>query len=177
MKKLLILVFVPFLFVISCKNITEPSESQGILPLKVGNYWKFINLRTSEEITFRINETKLINNITWYRLDGIFATNKKDGLWIFDEGHSYLAYKYPARVGDTCNANYFLTTIVKSINDTITVPAGKFVCYRYESYRNDYPNRPLEMKEWFSPNIGPVRIISYYNNVIEEKVLKAFKVK
>jgi hypothetical protein len=165
-----IILFLAMMSLISCNKDEGPTGSSntgsgGIIPLKIGNSWTFRITSASGTFTATnsINQDTTINNEKWFLVgSNTWGTNRADGFW-FIKGTNppLLAYKYPASVGDSCQAAYYLSTKILSINDTITVPAGRFPCYKYQSNRTDYPDHRLEMIEWYAPNIGPVRIKQY----------------
>ncbi len=86
--------------------------------------------------------------------------NRSDGLYCFtgDSGSPFaLLYKYPAKVGDSYSEGNRTITVV-SVNDTITVPAGTFVCYHYEVLA---PYADTE-ERYLAPKIGLVMVESYH---------------
>lgn len=178
----IILIMISF---IACKkdSPTEPADNSsiGIVPLKTGNSWTYKIQPENIIITGTISKEKIIDNQKWYSFENseLWVTNKSDGLWIYDGDRFYLGYRYPAKVGDSCNAMYYYNTIVKSISDTIKVPAGTFICYKYQSNRNDIYDKSTEMIEWYAPNVGMIKSYFYNTNgqIISTIELQSYKLK
>ncbi|MEA1980948.1 MAG: hypothetical protein U9N54_08240 [candidate division Zixibacteria bacterium] len=135
-------------------NIVANDE---IIPLADGNKWVY-NIKVFDSTNVQIysgvdsswvaRDTTLDNQL-WHILadkDGPFqiATNRDDGYYARDVtlasgttdidsvGEAYLSAKYPVNVGETFpNKTGFITEVL-STDDSVTVPAGSFSCYKYK---------------------------------------------
>lgn len=153
-----------FILAISCSESTAPlnykrSQKDEIMPLAVGNYWKYKtispeSLRNGDVYTLKvdrefINDGKTLfelsqSNIYYVGFVSDIRVNTVTGLetnhYLFEGNKEFeLLYKYPAKLGDI---------YPKPINDSIpfyevlttskiiTTPAGTFPCYAYR-----YTNR------------------------------------
>lgn len=140
----------------SCKyddNIITPpkrSSKNEIVPLSVGNYWKYKftdyessnpTIRYSEE---HITQDTIIDFQEYFVLEQVGFDNK---MFSFNDNSGYnqipnifdfnfgMYVKYPAQVGDEFYYNQFVDSVkIISINKKITVPAGTFECYHYQSF-------------------------------------------
>jgi len=163
---------------ISCsrEKPAEPEKTKEyLMPLKVGNSWKYKALRidpatgdTTEvgELQITIIGTKTIGNSQYFEFDdGSVAQNRNDGLFIAgynpDLGGFYddLFFKYPVNSGQI----YTYTTIdegvqvrIKVTTQTITVPAGTFNCYAYQ-----FIDVPFESIIYFSPGVGLIYVKNF----------------
>lgn len=153
MKKINLLSILILLLIslISCgeSTVNEPpkkSNKNEIVPLSVGTYWKYkytdydtINpkISFSEE---RITKDTTINNVKYFVLEKLFSKNKSfcynDNNGYFQNSKDYNVFvKYPAQVGEIFYMNPYSDTVkVISVNQKITVPAGTFECYHYQSF-------------------------------------------
>jgi len=171
-----LLVSLALLFTISsCKksNPVGPSNSQQILPLKIGDTWliEYTVYDTTEAIegtmydTAMVKTDTVISGVTWHRvssitIDGVF-TDKSDGLWGFGSTGGFVIFRYPANVGDTWNApmnssaTYEIT--LESDSASVTVPKGTYVCYDYRMLLNSLP----KLEVYLSPGVGFVAMDVY----------------
>ncbi len=156
MKKRNILLTVLFLSVLvlnSCKNddnSTNPNEaSNGIIPLKIGNYWSWnytvFDDSGNKMITYdrieRVDYDTVINNQRWYvtimYYETNLYTNNSDGYYSCHYTGSgpisapVLNFKYPGKVGDTWNNNDGSKMRINSTNLKYSIPLGEFICYEY----------------------------------------------
>jgi hypothetical protein len=173
MKKYVFLMVAIFSFVlVSCDNSPNDPDDDGsvIYRLEYGSNWEY---NTQYEGAARIEahfnnvvKDTTINNEKWTVLsydDSVFSyvKNKADGLYFNTKNKttgiwsSALYYKYKATVGETYTNSDNVKIDVVSINDTISVPAGIFVCYKY---RLKY-SESLTTLEYCSPNIGLIKLI------------------
>jgi hypothetical protein len=174
MKKYVFLMVAIFSFVlVSCDNSPNDPDDDGsvIYRLEYGSNWEY---NTQYEGAARIEahfnnvvKDTTINNEKWTVLsydDSVFSyvKNKADGLYFNTKNKttgiwsSALYYKYKATVGETYTNSDNVKIDVVSINDTISVPAGIFVCYKY---RLKY-SESLTTLEYCSPNIGLIKLIA-----------------
>jgi hypothetical protein len=175
MKRFILLTVVIFsLVLISCdKSPNDPNDDGTVIyPLENGFHWEYTTQYEGASLTEthfnKVVKDTTINKEKWTVLsydDTIFwyVKNKADGLY-FDKKNkttgtwtSALYYKYKATVGETYTNSDNVKIDVVSINDTITVPDGIFVCYKY---RVKY-SESLTTLEFCSPNIGLIKLIAY----------------
>jgi hypothetical protein len=171
-RKIIVLLLLILLVDSGCKkdNPIKTGDNTSptiIMPLSVGNQWilKITNADSSNPVTaidtMSVEKDTTINGELWFHLRflGVFGdvnlilTNRADGLYEFYHANSpqvSLWLKYPSAPGAQYVHNNPIEVI--SINDTIIVPAGQFVCYHYSSTFYDY---------WFSPNIGVIKYEEY----------------
>ncbi len=160
----------------SCKksNPVGPSSSQQILPLKLGNIWLmeytvYDSTGTVEGMVYdtdTVARDTVISGITWYHVsgkvfDGYFA-DKSDGLYgLSSPTVEALLFKYPAKVGDTWNAQVDISTTyqvtLQSDNASVTVPKGTYVCYDYQMLLNSQPG----FEVYLNPGLGFVAMDVY----------------
>ena len=135
-------------------NIVTNDE---IIPLAAGNKWVY-NIKVFDSTNAQIyvsvdsswveRDTTLDNQL-WYILvdeDGPFqiAANHDDGYYARDVtlasgttdidsvGEAYLSAKYPVNAGETFSNKTGFVTKVLATDDSVTVPAGSFSCYKYK---------------------------------------------
>jgi hypothetical protein len=183
MKTILTLLFIIAIAFTGCKqNSTSPTETKEIIPLKVGNNW--ILKRTtydSNKVVTKIvfdtiiilkdtvvkGQTAYIMTETASSIKRLVVMNKSDGFHLLDIRpdtiYYWLAYKYPAAVGDVFSglAN---NISVKSINSSITVKAGIFTCYEYFN-ESQFPDVYYKYQNYLTPGIGRI----YAENYTQEK--------
>jgi hypothetical protein len=170
MKKLLfaLLPLLALLFSGCCKhnNPYYPVTSE-IFPLETGNHWEFRITQQDSIITTHVNDVikdTLCNGEPWYVLtyDNSVRTicrNNSSGWWFLYQGNPgsavepSLYYRYPASANETYMTLDSTKVTVISTSDVVTVPAGKFTCYRYHMvhYKENY-----ECDEYLSPGTGLV---------------------
>ncbi len=155
---------------------TNPQKTVEIWPLKVGNQWTYEDqlLDTAGNIfhwdttVMLIAKDTVIQGETWYitTVNGIRdpetlpGKNRSDGLWGWDGSSGMLVWKYPATVADTFKFGIDTVTI-ESIHDTVTVPAGTFVCLNYKWVDNEDPGRVYQY-HYLSPGVGWILGEEYY---------------
>lgn len=149
------------IFIISCsdeKDKNEPIDynTNGIIPLKIGNYWKYESqtyftkdsLPTYSYDNLSVFGDTNIDGTKYYFVLNInneytASTNKEDGYYYhsFDniKNNDFLYYRYPCNIGDKWDMVIFSDEdldekycIVKSLNKVVTVPFGTFECINYE---------------------------------------------
>ncbi len=167
------------LIIISCDdNPTEPgNQSKELWPFKTGNQWvwkytRLDSLGNIKEIkydTLTVVGTMAYEGNVWYLIetsdnDTVMYSFIEGRLCRLDKGDLdyYIRpfFKYPASIGETYNVNNdttFLCT-VKSLNEQVICPAGKFATIKYElgrkSSSQDYR---INEYSYFCPGIGLVR--------------------
>jgi hypothetical protein len=154
-----------------CKKDDSPvsntaAKADQIFPLKIGNQWilqvtnydRYGNPYHSELDTVTILCDTMIQSEQWFVGYGI-RTNRSDGLYDYQPAsaeQASLQFKFPTSV----NASYtYRGTQVRvlGISDTISVSAGKYVCYHYRtgidtvSYTDSY----------YAPNVGLIKSESF----------------
>ncbi len=187
MKKYLFLAFC--FAIISCKNSTDTgTQSQGvIMPLAIGNTWIYLDNGYDSNghliVPSRL-DTLLINDTITYGKDvlyipqnrKIYYYNKTDGLSIrynFAPEETLFA-KYPAKAGDIFRHDSYILTkesspdplglaaadyIVSSTTESVTVPAGTFICYKYNADYYDTTKHQLldRYNTYYAPNVGMIK--------------------
>jgi len=148
------------------KGVSGPEQpaqpSSMIFPLAVGNWWVIhtTNYDTTGAVystrqdTIRILRDTTINNERWFIGYGIL-TNRVDGLYDYQPGSvspASLELKYPVSVPNDWVYRGIPMKIL-AVNDTLTVPAGTFVCHYY---RSGYDGITYN-DEFYSPEIGLVK--------------------
>ena len=154
---------------------TSPTEVKQVWPLKVGNEWVGENTEVDsagnvlhmDTIVTAVSKDTLIGSERWYIItvngerdpEVPILTSRSDGLWAGGPSGS-LFFKYPAAVNDTFMAGNEIA-VVESIHDTVTVPAGTFVCYNYKWPEPSTSDRPYQLR-YFSPGIGGIMGVEYH---------------
>jgi len=184
MKKLFFLLFPALLVMAGCKkNETsyEPVKSPEIFPLSIGYHWNFTTTTSDKVKTTHVNDVindTLIDGEKWFVLtyDHSIRTicrNNSSGWWFMYQSvllspvTPSLYYRYPASVNEVYMTLDSTKVTVLSVNDIVTVPAGKFTCYRYHMihYREGY-----ECDEYLSPGTGLVLHVIYAPGIGTTKV-------
>jgi len=195
MKKGLIwLISILLMGIVSCKKSETPIVTVlEIFPLKIGNNWQFQTTLFDTIVTFHVNtvvkDTMLSTNNSWFVLTydtntRLVCKNRPDGCWfwvtnpVFPQGIEVLYYRYPANVSDRYQTTDGIVVLVAGINVTVTVPAGTFGCYQYNT---TYPSGDMYM-EYYAPGIGLVRLDRYIlsngiKNIIESTELISYTLK
>lgn len=164
MSRILLISSLIFFLISGCKSksnpVVPPSIPQNIMPLSVGNYWKYQrvyydpNGNITNVDTFKVAITKdtIINFTTWFFDDyfWIYYNNKSDGLWIYSNISSWLMWKYPAQIGETYYAGSDTVKVI-STDKALTTLIGVYHCYSYE-----YNFRGLPIDTFISPGLGIV---------------------
>lgn len=139
--------------------------SASIVPLAVGNSWTIRisywdldgKLRTSRYETSRIVGDTIIDGERWFVMTGDgwynLCANMVDGFYKLSSGTKVLHVKYPARVGDSYHGPSGETRVV-SLNASISVPKGSFVCCQYRVSGPEGARLDL----YYSPGVGLVSI-------------------
>lgn len=157
LKYILIIITI---FIFSCSDENDKNEpidynTNGIIPLKIGNYWKYETesylsrdtFPTYTNNTLTVFRDSIINGTKYFYIindnyNYTVSTNKEDGYYFnnIDEIDD-LYYKYPCEVGDQWDVRIYEEedldekyVIVKSLNEVVTVPFGTFECINYEFY-------------------------------------------
>lgn len=138
--------FVTLLFIISCnkkESIIEPPPPKPtyIVPLGLDNQWTFIRTEYDtlgivtriDTINYTIVKDTLIGNQQWFKANysPFYYYNDSQGLWRWNP-YAKLAYKYPAKVGDTFFNDYLREVKVISIDTLINTSIGELSCYQYQ---------------------------------------------
>jgi len=196
MKKLIYLL-IPLLFVnTGCnkkESSYEPLITPEIFPLNTGNHWVY-RTTTYETVTAtHVNDVvkdTLCNGEKWFVLtyDNSIRTicrNNAAGWWFMYQATpqssfaSQLYYHYPASVNEVYMTPDSTRVTVLSVSDIVSVPAGKFTCYRYHMihYRENYI-----CDEYLSPETGLILHVIYEqgqgtSKVAEVTELESFSLK
>jgi hypothetical protein len=167
----------------------DPSNNDDvILPLALGNTWVYQcyqypvsnpdSIHRQITLVSSIDSVYTINGNKWYVLMTIdpdipnvkyfsILRNVREGLRFLDNPYNFaeiLYYKYPTAVNertiwDNYKTDRIDTTVTKSINTEVTVPAGKFTCIHYQ--------RNGEEDEYYCPNIGQIKTSIKFVNTFE----------
>ncbi len=162
-------------------NNIDTTKTVQLLPLKIGNEWIY-KIQYGDTASISYFDTLFVESDTmiwgqrffitrskgYHTTWSIFVfplTNMKDGLYYYFVGR-HLYIKYPTHAGDTLNASSYGTAYIKSVNETVDVPAGLFTdCLEYieDGYtRGSYPH--WISHDYFKPDIGLVK----YEHYIEQ---------
>ncbi|MGA2296468.1 MAG: hypothetical protein ABSG15_02855 [FCB group bacterium] len=200
---LIILVIIVFAGCNKTDSPVSPTQSDVLIPLKVGNTWIYQggSKDSVSTDTLKVIRDTIINGVTWYFFNSDSSdvvTNLNDGFYdMFIGSYSYmgsgLSFKYPAKVGDTCSSSNNNSTqngirTVLSVNESITVKAGTFKCYKFQSYgvvTDTTYNFSIYTKDtvWICPNIGMIKTKSWvsfdniYYNYASNGELQSFNLK
>ncbi len=138
-----------------------------IMPLATGNSWEYyyttidtLGHTTSGYSTITLMSTTTIGNETWF----VDNTNRKyvnrdDGLWEIKTDSLYRAAASPGRLGDSASyvVQFQRAHMALVAKDTvITVPAGDFVCDKYEGFLYD-AIMPRWYRSYYAEGIGMVQ--------------------
>ncbi len=185
------LVFAAMMVVLFCSAASvEPQQKSGaIMPLSVGNYWKYIQTKYIDDrvesvdtLTYIVEKDTTIGSDKWSIVKITEGSHKtfrvpfkvdREGLWVVLtvpglKEEPVLMLKYPTTVGDSWLSGYKTkndTTRTVGMNVRETTPFGEFECIEYHS--ND--NNTLYVK----PGIGIVktkRVYSQYSMKIVELI-------
>ena len=159
----------------ACARSTEPVDPVGvIMPLAVGNKWiaEYLEYNDGGVSRRRLDTTSVERDTV---IDGELRymisvatgyVNRDDGLymWGLDRqlGSPVLFFKYPASVGDEIRPSshagdsVWLVIRVRSVNESVTVPAGTFSCYHYVFATNT--GQEIS-RSYLAPNVGFVKIV------------------
>ncbi len=140
-----------------CEGQTAgPGINSPVYPLKVGNEWTFLKtysvngqIMGTDTVREQIVGEEEIKGEEWFLLKSDdyvdqYITSRQGGIYKYfpDLDTVVILYKYPATAGDSYNSGYELgwndkLTIVPlpmtvdSTSETLSVPEGKFSCYKY----------------------------------------------
>lgn len=156
----------------------RPDYSKVIWPLSLHSYWEYNDTGYHDTITYVDTTTMKVDNVreenqrVYYKLNRYYTeyTLGDKGLNEYSQGgpaEGTLYLKYPAMVNDYYLYGEMLVT-VKSIDTTVTVPAGTFNCYYYHFFRS-MDNVSWEM--FLAPGVGPVKEEYYTNGRLNERRL------
>jgi len=173
MKLLMLIIIFCAFYLSGCEKdnnaLTEPEGTIEILPLAVGNQWIFdFEFYVNDTLHQVLTDSMIIDSTyewqgnVWHVLKeqiGIYSSinfyrNTEDGLWMmhptYQDTTAGLYFKYPAVPGDWWVNGRGDTMMVKSITDTINIPAGTFSgCYHYQ-FVGDNESEGM----WLTPGVG-----------------------
>jgi len=149
------------LLLVSCSKdygTNSENESDVIMPLKVGNSWKFNNNNELKVFATTTVNGKEAFIMKLYESDGhvddlgIYA-NLADGLYMKEGDSLRLWLKYPGTSGEKYNINGNSFWKILTTSKNVSVKAGNFSgCYEYIYYDEGSPVENLI----FKPNVGPI---------------------
>lgn len=193
--KTYLFLFSCLLGVLSCRSSTDSNATQDvIMPLAIGNTWIYHTGRGTDIIKIPTDDTiRLVSkfsyagNTTFVNQYGAYYTNRSDGLWITYPAFSYeiLSANYPANQGNIFRRDTLILTdesspdpigiaisnvFVDSIGEIVTVPAGTYPCYKYNSdIRDTNTNQILtRINTFYSVNFGLIKMESYMLDTISQ---------
>ncbi|MCP4566770.1 MAG: hypothetical protein GY841_04220 [FCB group bacterium] len=147
-----------------------PGES--IMPLAEGNLWNYqisaydtvaLGMVPTSVDSFKVLGDTVLGEETWYFVVGLgpnrgTVRNRDDGFWFIRPGEEpFLFAKYPAVPGEEYRNQISGTDVYNRVEETsveITVPAGKFVCFKY---RQIVGAKRMTTDYYFSPGNGLVK--------------------
>lgn len=177
------------------KDSTYINEKLEIYPLKIGNSWTYqeyiyhgdsIHFK-SKEVIVKIVKDSLINNNIYFLKDydgdqsNTLSINKEDGFYLNEPYQSIadlqLFYKYPCKIGEKwrnklldIDPKYKPLTVVKSLDNKITVPYGTIECILYETESKNRIGRSnflyILYQIYVKPGLGVVKVIVSNKNEI-----------
>lgn len=145
--------------------------AQELIPLEVGNYWKFKNKNTGETEYARVLEKVELGGETWFKYKELddehifYVRNTENGQAEIDidTQETELVLVYPVKK-ETRYQQYDVGTMVTP-DVEVTVPAGTFLTYKYD-FSIDDPEEPIIL--WVKPGLGPVK--SVFNGEVSELI-------
>ncbi|VAX28340.1 hypothetical protein MNBD_IGNAVI01-1010 [hydrothermal vent metagenome] len=161
-----------------CSESTSPEEADAnLIPLKIGNTWShnFTDYDSNGVVTSTklqistIDRDTTFSNKRWYSYShiprGVWFINKDGGYWSWikasllhlENDTSVVVYKYPTFAGDIYGDVETPTEVI-SIDEEITVPAGKFKVIHYVTRYISSDNYLIDSFEKFiAPGIGVIK--------------------
>jgi len=166
-----------------CESSTEADGDEVIMPLVVGNTWKYHHwmisdgdtIQSPQDVYFSIVDKKMLKNFDsgqleefWILNDGAETTtclrNTPEGLYWgisypeSNEVGTVMFYKYPVSYSDVYSHGGIKVTVSQQ---TVTSISGeKYVCYKY-SWPSGYG---YDTENYFDPGVGLVRMRIGDNN-------------
>jgi len=175
---ILLLLLLSSTIFLSCSESTEPDDfMKELIPLKVGNTWNYTRtvydsvgvILYTENIISMVQKDTIINHIKWFGYTdvpaSVYFTNKSNGYWSFQKAvpnyflndTSFVVYKYPTQVGDIYGDPETPKEVI-SVDEMITVPAGKFKVIHLITTFIGSTNYLLDSFEIFiAPGIGIIQ--------------------
>jgi hypothetical protein len=148
-----------------------------ILPLGVGWFWdgnvtlrdSLGNVMSTGHQVYGVSSDTTIGSDTWYYIQdsGVLYANLSDGLWARFGYSDSLELKapiifaeWPTTVGTLYQTGYDESDTVEvlSVDTTITVPRGSYVCHEYMRTK---PNDNRRLYYFLAPRYGWVKIEIY----------------
>lgn len=143
MKNILLIIFITF----SVSSYASPLQSslpEVLIPLSVGNYWKYSEVGSNKTNVSKVSESQELNGTTWFRY-----TEFGNSFWVRNKGLTQIEpfYSMEPELNLDDGEVVILNALSKSTTtyDThgmpvhyqpckgqITVPAGTFECHRFE---------------------------------------------
>jgi len=186
------LVLFSSLLLLNCSESTAPEDTEGdLIPLKIGNTWShnFTSYDSSGVVTYTELQISTIDRDTtflnkkWYSYShipsGVWFTNKDNGYcsWIkasllhLENDTSVVVYKYPTFVGDIYGDSETPTEVI-SVDEEITVPAGKFKVIHFVKTYTSSDNYLIDSFEKFiAPGIGVIKTMQVGKKANGEKFI------
>ncbi|RMH69746.1 MAG: hypothetical protein D6675_11930 [Gemmatimonadetes bacterium] len=186
MIKILCVLMVLSLGMVGCSGdspstvpVIPPASSNGILPLKVGNFWVYEveNPQTgiTRTVRWEIAETMETEGQVWFELrytengqllaERRYLRNTATGLYLYayvDASGTFhqleaphLLISYPARINSWFDSWEAESAKLRATHKDIGVPAGSFECLKYEFYNDDSMT-----SAFWTPHVG---LINQFN--------------
>lgn len=170
-----------FLVLASCVLYSTNINASNYYPLGLNNSWNYTNdyFPHTEKIvdTITINEHLYYGLAMWSGEEvACWIRSDNNKIYIYNERDSieYTLFNFNAEIGESWELNDYSGEFGSKItltskNDTITTPAGYFICYRFEHQLVCWDAGILE--SWFAENIGKVRFTSEnYVGLLDSKL-------
>ena len=166
--------------VVSCENVgipIRPEETTQILPLRVGNYWKYtyvvydsagVEKQRQVEQRSVIADT-VVDGEVWYLTDfSSYLTNRPDGVWQRIPNWTFtgtflgfldpqLFLPFPIPLGSSVTVRSIETYTLLRREEEVVVPAGKFSCYHYRMTLPGSIGAIDEYHLFYAPGVGLVK--------------------
>lgn len=165
MKKIIYCVLI-VLFVTSFSAVAQQKQDSNrveLIPLQVGNYWKFVNEHGEIEFA-RVLETVILKGVTWFKYrelnddDTFIVRNADKGQFEIDTDTDevQLVLRFPVDKETQYIQYGVVTNVIPNVE--ITVPAGTFKTYFYDF---SVENPEDQIKVWIAPGIGLIKSVYY----------------
>ncbi len=166
-KSMLVLTII---FTVSACSIAGGNDE--LWPLTIGSYWIYeIETHMGDApVLNSLDTTTIEKKITWgghtwygeeYDEGGDYHRDAKEGLYNlsinaeYPDGKAELIIEYPIKIGNSQTEADSTTIIIEAIDETVTVPAGKFDgCYLCKMTMPGGMTGSM----WMKPGIGMVKM-------------------
>lgn len=168
------------LMAVSCENVgipIHPEEATQILPLRVGNHWKYTYVvydsagvekqRWAEQRS--VVADTVVDGEVWYLTDfSSYLANRPDGVWQRMPNWTFtgtflgledpqLFLPFPVSIGSSIKVSSIKTYTLLKRDVEVTVPAGTFSCYHYRMTLPGSIGGIGEYHLFYAPGVGLVK--------------------